>query len=172
MCSQLSRRRTPSPREHLETLRSCLVDVAQESFFSFAEPCSGERFRDALEMVDGAAAGSGGRWLSAYVDFDGAFAGRVTVVVPYALAVDMAAAIAGLAPGDPIDELLVLDATGEFANMVCGTWLTRACIHRRFDLRPPTVRAMPGMPPAQDDGEEHLLINDWPVKLGVAFVPA
>lgn len=146
--------------------------MAQESFFSYAEACSGERFREALGMVDEAASSSGGRWISAHVDFDGAFAGRVTVVVPYTLASDMAAAIAGVMPGDPIDELLVLDATGEFANMVCGTWLTRACIHRRFDLRPPAALAIPGMPAAADDGEEHLLINDWPVTLAVAFIPA
>lgn len=172
MCSQPSRRRVPSPLEHVETLRTCLVDVAQESFFSYAEPCSVERFREALEMVDGAAAGSGGRWLSAHVDFDGAFAGRVTVVLPYTLSCDMAAGIAGLMPGDPIEESLVVDAIGEFANMVCGTWLTRACVHRRFDLQPPAVLVIPDLPPAPDEGEEHLLINDWPVKLAVAFAAA
>ena len=172
MCSQPSRRRTPSPGEHVDALKKALVDVAQESFFSFAEDCSSERFSEALKMVAAAEGDPGSRWLSSYVDFDGAFAGRVTVILPFALATDMAAAIAGLMPGDRIEQPLVFDATGEFANMVCGTWLTRACVHRRFDLRPPAVSVMPVTPSEADGNEELLLVNDWPVKLVVAFAAA
>jgi len=168
MCSQPSRRKTPQPSEHAEAIKKALVDVAQESFFSYAEFCTPERFHEALESVRDAVDAASPRWLAAHVEFDGAFAGRVTVVVPYSLAADMTAAVAGLMPGDPIDDVLVRDATGEFANMICGTWLTRACVRRRFDLAPPAVLAVPAMPAAGRD-DELVLINDWPVTLAVAF---
>jgi hypothetical protein len=168
MSSQPSRRKLPSPSEHVEALRKALVDVAQESFFSFAEYCGKDRFDEALAMVD-VQASPGPRWMSARVEFEGAFAGRVTVIVPHTLACDMAAAIGGFMPGDEIPEPLVADSTGEFANMVCGTWLTRSCVRRRFDLQPPAVSSSESLPPAGDDDEELLLVNDWPVKLAVAF---
>jgi CheY-specific phosphatase CheX len=168
MFSQPSRRKVPLPSEHVEALRKALVDVAQESFFSFAEYCGKDRFDEALPMVDTQDV-AGPRWVSARIDFDGAFAGRVTVIVPHVLACDMAAAIGGLMPGDEIPEPLVADSTGEFANMVCGTWLTRSCARRRFDLQPPVVTSSESLPTSGDDDEELLLVNDWPVKLAVAF---
>lgn len=171
MCSQLSQRRVPAFSEHVDALKQAVVDVAQESYFSFAEFCGEERFAEALGMLPEAAAGAP-RWLSAHVSFAGAFAGRVTVTLPYTLAADMAAALGGLMPGDDISEALVADATGEFANMVCGTWLTRACARRKFDLDSPAVTFVSGMPTARSDEEELLLINDWPVKLAVVFEPA
>ena len=62
----------------------------------------------------------------------------------------------------------MFDSTGEFANMVCGTWLTRACARRRFDLQPPVVSVVPGASASTGEDEELLLINDWPVKLAAS----
>jgi len=146
--------------------------VAQESFFSFAEFCGPERFGEAIAQVPPPTAVASPRWLAAGVGFSGAFAGSVTVTLPYALAADMAAALGGLAPGDAITQALVADATGEFANMVCGTWLTRACARRKFDLSSPVVTVVPGVSPSRNEDEDLLLINEWPVKLAATFVPA
>ncbi len=170
MCSQVSQRRVPAFSEHVETLKQAVVDVSQESFFSFAEFCGAERFAEAITLVP-APADSAPRWVVARVDFSGAFAGRVALTLPYALAVDMATSLGGLDPADGISTNLVFDATGEFANMVCGTWLTRACIRRKFDLTQPVVTTVAGVTPSRGDDEELVLINEWPVKLAVTFVP-
>lgn len=173
MCSQPSRRNMPSPREHAAALASAVVNVAQESYFSFAEPCDAGQFDDALEAFGAQAGDRPGRWLCAHVEFDGAFAGSVAVTLPYPLATDLAAALAGVMPGDEVPEPDVLDSTGEFANMVCGTWLTSVCSRRRFDLHPPRVLdAIP--PPSRRSGEDtqFVLVNDRPMSLTVSFRPA
>jgi hypothetical protein len=172
MCSQVSQRRVPAFSEHVDTLKRAIVDVAQESFFSFAEFCGPERFAEAIALVPAPMTPTTPRWIAARVDFGGAFAGSVTLTLPYALAADMAAALGGLAPGDSISEALVDDATGEFANMVCGTWLTRACIRRKFDLASPSVTTVPDLAASRTEDEDLLLINEWPVKLAATFVPA
>jgi hypothetical protein len=172
MCSQVSQRRVPAFSEHVDTLKQAIVDVAQESFFSFAEFCGPERFAEAISLVPPPTVVGAPRWLAARVDFSGAFAGSVSVTLPYVLAADMAAALGGLAPGDDITQELVADATGEFANMVCGTWLTRACARRKFDLACPAVAIVPGVSPSRSEDEDLLMINEWPVKLAATFVPA
>jgi hypothetical protein len=172
MCSQPSRRNPPSPEEHADGLTQAIVDVAQESFFAFAEPCDGEQFTEALDATG--CGGSDARWLKARIDFDGAFAGAVELKLPYLLAMDLAASLAGVMPGDEIAESDVVDSTGEFANMVCGTWLTRSCARRRFDLQPPCVRPLDAVPATVEPGAgtQLLLINDRPVSLTVSFQAA
>ncbi len=171
MCSQPSRRSSPSPREHVGALASALVTVAQESYFSFAEPCGAGPFNAALEALGTEAPDRPGRWLRAHVDFDGAFAGSVALTLPYPLAVDLATAMAGTAPGADVPESDVFDSTGEFANMVCGTWLTHACARRRFDLRPPCVQEAAAESGCAEPGDstQLLLINDRPLSLTVLF---
>jgi hypothetical protein len=48
--------------------------------------------------------------------------------------------------------------------MVCGTWLTRECRQRRFDLQPPVVRDVKGADRGEDGGQP-MLINEQPVRL-------
>jgi len=172
MSSVACRRRQPTFLEHRAVLQEALVAVAQESFFSFAERCDADRFGEAVAAAESKASGSALRWLCARVDFEGAFAGRVTVTMPHALAADLVMAIAGLTPEDEIPEGLVIDATGEFTNMVCGTWLTKAAVHRKFDLQPPAVTS--AGPPVERvvDGEELVLINDRPVSVRLDFIPS
>lgn len=159
------------PAEHLETLTQVLIDVAQESFFSYAVVCPPDAFDQALAVTEAQPGGSGG-WVSARVRFAGAFAGAVAIALPWRLATDLACGIAGLMPGDELADSLVVDACGEFANMVCGAWLTRACVHRRFDLQPPQVSQEPAAARPGGDGDVLLLVNDWPVRLTVAFEDA
>lgn len=169
MCSLQSRRKVPTPPEHAETLRQAFVDVAQESFFSFAEPCEPARYAEAVETIPAPDTAAAPRWIAGHVAFDGAFAGAVTIALPYQLATDMMMALAGLMPGDDTSEQDVIDATGEFVNMVCGTWLTRACVHRRFDLHPPRVSDTAPATAPPDEGDQLLLINDQPVRMSVEF---
>jgi hypothetical protein len=57
--------------------------------------------------------------------------------------------------------------------MVCGTWLTHACVHRRFDLRSPVVAtALPPVERPTDGQEELVLINDQPVSMRLEFRPS
>jgi len=168
MSSTTCLRHLPTFAEHRDALRDALVDVTQESFFSFAEICDPARFADAVANADGR-----GRWLSSRVSFTGAFAGVLQITLPHGLAVELLAAFAGLTPDDPVSDAQVLDSTGELANMVCGRWLTKACVHRRFDLRQPEV-VPAAAPPAigAGAGEELLLVNDQPVAVRLDFLPS
>lgn len=170
MSSAACQRRIPTFREHLEVLQQSLVAVAQESFFSFAELCGPERFGETVAAAEAEASGSALRWLRSRVEFEGAFAGVVSVTMPHALALELMMGVAGLSPEDEIPEGLVIDAIGEFANMVCGRWLTRAAVHRKFDLQPPAVSSAEAPTERRLDGELLSLINDKPVSVRVDFV--
>ena len=61
---------------------------------------------------------------------------------------------------------------------MCGTWLTRACEDRRFDLQPPAVTRkdvdwLPVDEPlaaSEHAGEVLMSMNDLPLRLRVQFV--
>ncbi|MCX6537698.1 MAG: hypothetical protein NT151_01995 [Acidobacteria bacterium] len=169
----MCQRRTPTFAEQRTALQEALVNVAQESFFAFAEACETDRFSEALVAVGAQSAGSANDWLRSRVEFEGAFAGVIELTLPYALAADLLMSFTGLMPDEVVPESHVFDSTGEFANMVCGTWLTHACARRRFDLRSPVVT--PAGPPVErvTDGQEALmLVNDQPVSMRLEFRPS
>jgi hypothetical protein len=171
MSSSTCQRRTPTFAEHREALQEALVNVAQESFFAFAEICTPGRFVEALASVGFHA--NGGGWLRARIEFTGAFSGAMEVTLPHALAADLLMAFTGDTPEGGVPESHVIDSTGEFANMVCGTWLTHACVHRRFDLTAPVVTdTEPPVERMADGQEELVLINDQPVSLRIEFLPS
>src|SRR4051812_35546886 len=99
-----------------EGLGAAIVNVAERSFFAFAEPMPGTAAGAAIDMP--------GDCYELSVAFTGAFAGIVRLVMPIALARDLCAAFSGLAPDEPLADDAVSDLAGEFANMACGTWLT------------------------------------------------
>ena len=114
-------------------LRGALVDVAGQSFFAFAEACSGEEIA-AEELADGA-------WTSARMAFASPLhRGEVFVALPLSLARDLASAFAGCDPEDLTSDM-VADVTGELCNMFCGLWLTRTRPDEAFGLQPPEVRS-------------------------------
>jgi hypothetical protein len=112
---------------------TAIADVAERSFFAMVDPCDESRFAElAAEQAE---------WLAATVRFDEATcAGAVTVRVPLALAERLFDAFSGRdssePPPAPED---VRDLVGEFANMICGSWLTHAANHRTFALGKPEV---------------------------------
>jgi hypothetical protein len=177
--SSLKSRQPPTFAEHAEALRAALVEVSENSFFAFAVPSDPEQFADLARnpvSLDPERPPAPARWLVTTVRFDGAFAGHVEVATTEELAQQLFAAFCGLPPDDAAEATQLADSIGEFGNQVCGTWLTRACQRRRFDLRPPTVDRRPAdwlpldpAPASRHDGDVFLCLNDSPVRLRVHF---
>ena len=70
------------------------------------------------------------------------------------------------------DDARLFDLVGEFGNMVCGSWLTRSCQRRRFDLQHPiVVRSAAAEAPAQGEGLS-LALNGQPVFVRLGFAEA
>jgi len=179
MSSQNSRQ-VPTFAEHRDAVAAAVVEVSENSFFAFVAPAEPDLFSELVNIPsasEGDASGEG-RWLRTSVSFDGAFNGVVEVAMPERLARELLASFVGLGPDDPVEQEELVDSTGEFVNQVCGTWLTRACHHRRFDLTPPAVERMPvGWAPVVDEGSAgergwvYFTLNDQPVSVGVRFAP-
>src|SRR6185295_3361163 len=94
-------------------LERALTVVAEESFFAMVDPVP-----DDLALPEG-------HLLTARVTFDGGFAGVLSCTMPRALAHELTAAFSGASPDDlAVADPAVDDLAGEFANMVCGRWLT------------------------------------------------
>lgn len=163
----------PTFAEHEPALRSALGEVAEHSFFAFVSALDRAAFEDLVARLP-AHGGTGAEadWFVAVVRFTGGFAGAIDVAMPAILAHTLFSSFLGLPPEDAAPETLLRDATGEFANQVCGTWLTRACGGRRFDLAPPRVeRVRAGwtpvdpLAPAEAEGEILVAIDDLPVRV-------
>lgn len=172
-------RPVPTFAEHDEALRAALVDVAENSFFGFTVPLDDASFADIVRnppVFDPDLPPAREPWLTTEVQFHGAFAGAVELAMNEALARQLLQAFLGLGPEDVIEEPQLFDSTGEFANQVCGTWLTRACEDRRFDLQPPAVvrQALDWLPldPPPDGpqaGQILMSMNDFPLRVRVRF---
>lgn len=171
----------PTFAEHAGALSAALVDVAENSFFGFTVPLDEPSFADLVRnppVFDPDAPPVREPWVVTDVHFAGAFAGCVQIAMSEALARQLLQAFLGLGPEDPIEEPQLFDSTGEFANQVCGTWLTRACEDRRFDLQPPAVTRkdvdwLPVDEPlaaSEHAGEVLMSMNDLPLRLRVQFV--
>lgn len=119
-----------------DALLSAVTDVAERSFFAMVEPLDEPRFAAASEAVL--------EWLIARVSFaDSRSQGTVLCHLPAALADRLFDGFSGRDAGDPAPLVTeVHDLVGEFANMVCGSWLTRAANDRTFALCKPEVQAV------------------------------
>jgi hypothetical protein len=148
-------------------LHAAVVEVAENSLFAFADQSDQATFD--------AAAGATGDWICTHIRFTGSTCGTLEVNTPAALVRRLCASFAGASPDDAISESDVVDFAGEFANMVCGTWLTRTCRHESFSLTPPRVIA--GSAAIDLGGESggssattlYLAIDDTPIRLVVAW---
>ena len=99
--------------------------VAEESFFAMVDPVPADM------------PAAKGPLLSARVTFAGSSSGALTCRMPRALAQELTAAFTG--EDAPSDDELVNDLAGEFANMVCGRWLTDVAPQSLFRLEHPVV---------------------------------
>src|SRR5262245_24397824 len=111
-----------------EEIFSAVADVAERSFFAMVDPCDDDRFAELSEPHS--------EWLVATVRFEErTCAGAVSCRLPSALADRLFDAFSGRdADEPPPHPEEVRDLVGEFANMVCGAWLTRAANDRTFAL--------------------------------------
>lgn len=144
-------------------LGQALASVPEESFFAYTDACDEAGFTEAVHAT---APG----WLTASVGFTGPFAGRVDLTLPDGLSRELCAALVGADSPDELEASAVVDFAGEFANMVCGCWLSRAYNDATFDLTSPRVaqRSSPGPEPG-GSGTLFILINQSPVRLTVTW---
>ena len=108
-----------------KALDRALAIVAEQSFFAMVEPVPSEA--PAVE----------GPIVSACVTFEGSFSGSLAGRMPRSLAHELTAAFIG--EEVPSDGEAVDDLAGEFANMVCGRWLTDVAPQLLFRLDHPVV---------------------------------
>jgi CheY-specific phosphatase CheX len=78
----------------------------------------------------------------------------------------------GMQGHESLEEVAQFDGVGEFANMVCGAWLSRLSDNCLFELRVPAVTRMTaGWTPLSDsNGREGLIcrmvtINELPMRI-------
>jgi CheY-specific phosphatase CheX len=163
--SSASLRRTPDALEHHDSVREALVEVAENSFFAFVDPVEAEVAAELLAIAP--------RWIQATVAFEGAFGGSMEIALAEPLAIELFVSFLGLEPGEVPDDTRLFDLVGEFCNMVCGSWLTRSCQRRSFDLRHPEVVRLPVAegPEAASD-RLVLTLNGQPACLRLIFSEA
>lgn len=119
-------------------LDRALTLVAEESFFAMVDPVP-----DDLTEVVGPALSDRPVLVRARVTFDGGFAGALCCTMPRALAHELTVAFSGAAPEDiAVADPAVDDLAGEFANMVCGRWLTDVAPQQLFSLAHPSVEPL------------------------------
>jgi hypothetical protein len=165
-----------APADASALLRQALFDVCEQSFFAFVEVCSPERFAELVGEIGPIQTESGragarskpSEWLKASVAFTGPFGGAIEVIMPERLARSLVGSLLGEPPDAPLPEHQIFDGIGEFANMVCGAWLTGFSDRQPFALRPPAVTRMaPGWTPLSESGGtdgHRLCVNDAPVR--------
>jgi hypothetical protein len=162
-----------SPDTHVASneiaLRDALVRVAEENFYALIEPANGGWRARWSEHSD---------WLDATVPFHagpraveaGARDGVLRCRLPRRLARDLAAAFLGLHEDElALDADVVGDMAGQFANMVCGSWLTAAFPSALFDLERPEVMRELDPPP---HGWYVALLNGQPMGISLAVQEA
>jgi hypothetical protein len=162
-----------------------LVQVCERSFFTMVEACDPGQFAALLKNVASEAAldakdqGRGFPWLKATVAFDGTLSkGAVDVFLPERLGGWLVESMLGLDP-DAADtaatmtEAQTFDGVGEFANMICGAWLTHMCGSLPFELTAPVVcRLRHGWNPLTDisnpdETQQLASINELPMRIVV-----
>lgn len=173
----------PTSAEAANALRDALVQVCEQSFFAYVEPCEPERFAALVEQLNASAPARSAEWLKASVTFYGGFSGAIEIVLPEPLARWLVASIIGTSQDAKLPQLeialqqmmfsehQIFDGIGEFANMICGAWLTDLSGCPAFDLQPPAVTRMsPEWSPAaksrsnRDVGFQ-VCVNDLPATI-------
>jgi hypothetical protein len=142
-------------------LVAAVGDVADRSFFAYAEPCEAGRF---AELVDGTE-----RWYSATIAFEeSGFDGSVRCLVPEDAAAMMFDSFTGRSSDDPAPPPAdVADLMGELANMVCGAWLTRAATDQTFSLTTLPVVLSRACAPSGGESWTTFAVNDRPFAVAV-----
>ena len=155
-----------------DALQSAVIEVCENAYFVFVEACDAPQFAALVDQVRAEKGrGPSGRWLNAAVAFHGASTGEVEVVLPERLGTWLVVSLLGLPPDATLKDNQLLDGVGEFANMVCGAWLSKANETASFTLDVPKVSRMPaGWTPdsaPSGDGQAYrtVVVNDLPLEV-------
>ena len=123
------------PAELHDALQQALIEVSENAYFVFVEPMNAGQFATAISQVTTA-------WLKVSVTFVGAFSGSVEIVLPDRLGNWLVTSLLGMETDEELPEAQMFDGVGEFANMVCGAWLSKLSDRALFELRVPAVTRM------------------------------
>ena len=143
-----------SPVAEREALVASFCEVAEQSFFAFAEPTAPPS--EGLGVYP--------EWMQADLEFHGPAHGRMRVTLPAMLGHELCAAFLGAGPDDELSPTAVEDLVGEFANMACGAWLTTVRRADAFALTHPDVTRV-AQPPL--DETLWMSCNNYPVALAI-----
>jgi CheY-specific phosphatase CheX len=124
-----------NPADLHDALQTALIEVSENAYFVFVEPADNAQFADAVGLVKDT-------WLKASVAFEGSFAGAVEITLPEPLGQWLVTSLLGMQGDERLGEPQQFDGVGEFANMVCGAWLSRLSDDCLFELRVPAVTRM------------------------------
>jgi hypothetical protein len=159
-----------TPTDLHDTLQAALIEVGENAYFVFVEPCDAGAFATLAEQEREKGPG----WLMASVRFTGAFSGSVEIVLTERLGHWLVASLLGMSPDEDLPETQMFDGVGEFANMVCGAWLSRVGDQALFELKVPAVTRMAAEwnPVGDGRGREELMcrmvsLNDSPMRIRV-----
>ena len=159
-----------TPTDLHDTLQAALIEVGENAYFVFVEPCDAGAFATMAEQEREKGPG----WLMASVRFTGAFSGSVEIVLTERLGHWLVTSLLGMTPEDDLPETQMFDGVGEFANMVCGAWLSRVGDQALFELKMPAVTRMAAEwnPVGEGRGREELMcrmvsLNDSPMRIRV-----
>ena len=153
-----------NPADLHDALQTALIEVSENAYFVFVEPADPAQFADAVGLVKDA-------WLKVSVAFEGSFAGAVEIVMPEPLGMWLVTSLLGMQGHETLEEVAKFDGVGEFANMVCGAWLSRLSDQCLFELRVPAVTRMTaGWTPLSDSDRWGLIcrmvtINELPMRI-------
>ena len=156
-----------------DALQSAVIEVCENAYFVFVEPCDAPQFATLVEQVRAERGrGPSGRWLNASVAFNGASTGQVEVVLPERLGTWLVVSLLGLPADTTLKDHQLLDGVGEFANMVCGAWLSKANETASFTARRcRKVTRMPAgwAPEPNPTGDEQayrtVVVNEMPLEV-------
>jgi Chemotaxis phosphatase CheX len=165
MSSMKSLTTTPDPWQDPDAILAAVSAVTERSFFAVTEPCSEGRFKALADTASG--------WQVASVRFEeGPLTGSVACTLPGELARALFDAFTGRDPSDAAPaQAEIDDLVGEFANMVCGAWLSRIGGPQTFTLRQPVVQS--ALRPADREGTRlAVTVNDLPLAIDLTVQPA
>ena len=147
-----------------EAIVGAVETVAERSFFAVVDRCDEQMLRALSRSIP--------RWLMATVHFDdGPVKGAMVCTLPEDLAYVLFDGFSGRDPKDPAPaDRHLHDLVGEFANMVCGAWLSRSAGDRAFRLGTPFVARI-SEPAAGAPGRSWLGIGNRPAAIDVWLHP-
>lgn len=154
-----------APTELSDALQTALINVCENAYFVFVEPCDVPQFQS-LVRASGEAETA---WLRATVHFTGETTGHVEIALPERLGAWLVTSLLGMAPEEILSPHQLSDGVAEFTNMVCGAWLSTLSDETLFTLEAPHVSPVaPGWTPLtqpQDDGWRRVSLNEMPMQI-------